>query len=184
MQKLTLVTGNPDKLKEYRMLLVDEDLDAADIDLPEIQAATVEEVALDKARRAFERLQRPVIVEDAGFALEAWRGLPGPYIKYFEQQFPKEAMVRLLRDGESRRATAVCSIAYCDGEYEFSACGEVSGVVSDHMHEGEGFGFDFYFIPDGHEQTFSEMGLEQKSEISHRRQAIEAFKAEYKKHLD
>ena len=87
-------------------------------------------------------------------------------------------MVRVLGDATNRTAVARACIAYRDSEQEFTCIGEVRGRVSDHVHEGPSFGFDSYFIPDGYEQTFSEMGLEEKMKISHRQRAIEALLAE------
>jgi XTP/dITP diphosphohydrolase len=34
--------------------------------------------------------------------------------------------------------------------------------------EGEGFGFDVVFIPDGYDKTLSELGMDVKNTISHR----------------
>ena len=60
-------------------------LERAKIDLPELQAATTAEVALAKARSAFEELKRPLIIEDAGVELHALGSFPGPFIKFWEK---------------------------------------------------------------------------------------------------
>lgn len=36
----------------------------------------------DKARRAFETVGRPVIVEDTGLFIDALGGFPGPFVKH------------------------------------------------------------------------------------------------------
>jgi XTP/dITP diphosphohydrolase len=41
---------------------------------------------------------------------------------------------------------------------------------------GDGWGFDFYFQPDGFKQTYSELGPEQKNLISHRRRGLDAMR--------
>lgn len=52
--KLTFVTGNAYKLSEVGIILGDKvDLEAVNLDLPEIQGTT-EEIATDKCRRAAE----------------------------------------------------------------------------------------------------------------------------------
>ncbi len=40
-----------------------------------------------------------------------------------------------------------------------------------------GFGYDPLFVPDGHAQTFAELGDEVKNKLSHRAQALKALKA-------
>lgn len=83
MKDLVLVTGNDDKWREAQRIL-GRPLARERLDLPEVQAATTAEVALQKARAAFERLGRAVVVEDAGLELRALGGFPGPFIKYWE----------------------------------------------------------------------------------------------------
>ena len=179
MSTITLVTGNAHKLAEFQEILKDFEFINKALDVPEIQAATIEEVAHAKAAAAFDIVGSPVIVEDCSFGLAHLNGLPGPFIKYFEEVFPKEAGLRLLGDAPNRTAVARACIAYRDASMAFEVVGEVRGTVSDHVHDGTGFGFDFYFIPDGHTQTYSEMGLEKKSTLSHRHAAVYAFKKGY-----
>lgn len=54
--KLVFVTGNAYKLSEARIILgSDAQLESVALDLPEIQG-TIEEIAIDKCRRAAERV--------------------------------------------------------------------------------------------------------------------------------
>ena len=46
-------------------------MDGIDLALPEIQADTVLEVALAKAKSAHERLQRPLLIHDCGLCCAA-----------------------------------------------------------------------------------------------------------------
>jgi len=41
------------------------------------------EIAKEKARLAYEQLKVPVITEDTSLCFNAYKGLPGPYIKWF-----------------------------------------------------------------------------------------------------
>lgn len=176
MRELTLVTGNPHKLEEFKEILPELAVDSVELDLDEIQSLSLEEIAEQKAYSAYEKIQKPVVVEDVGFFLEHWGGLPGPFIKYFEKQYPKHSLVRLLGDVENRRGYAKAVIGYYDGEDYIKAEGIVHGTITKEMREGEGFGFDYQFIPEGHDKTFSEMGLQEKAKVSHRRLAIEDLK--------
>jgi inosine triphosphate pyrophosphatase len=63
---ITFVTGNANKLKEVQAILATAkhiNLVSHKLDLPELQAATAREVAMDKCRRAAEILGGPVLTE-------------------------------------------------------------------------------------------------------------------------
>src|SRR5690606_29950378 len=103
---MILVTGNEDKFEEAKRILSSLGssivLERAKVDLPEVQAATTAEVALEKARAAFAELGRPVVVEDAGIELDAFGGFPGPFIKYWESLGGLESICRAV-DGPADR---------------------------------------------------------------------------------
>jgi len=74
-----LVTGNPGKLAEARRLLGSgADLQAVEVDLPEIQSLDLEAILRAKAEEAWRRVGRPLVVEEAGLGLAALHGFPGP----------------------------------------------------------------------------------------------------------
>lgn len=177
MKRWVLVTGNANKVREARAIVGDA-LESTALDLPEIQAATTRDVALEKSRVAFARLGRPVIVEDAGFELAALGGFPGPFIKFWEQLGGLESICRTLDGFRDRTAYAVCVLGLCDESGARVVEGRVRGVVPASPRGSNGFGWDAIFCPDDHERTFGEMTDAEKSAISHRRRAWEAVRAE------
>jgi len=60
---MIFATSNHQKLKEFESILGIK-LNHSDLDLDEIQSVDVEEVAIHKAKQAYELLKEPVIVED------------------------------------------------------------------------------------------------------------------------
>ena len=58
--------------------------------------------------------------------------------------------------------------------------GIVEGEIIRERRGGEGFGYDPIFQPDGYNQTFAELGMDIKNQISHRARAV-AKLAEYLK---
>ncbi len=175
---MIFVTGNKNKLEEFKEILGAENISSKNIDLDEIQSVDVGDVALDKAKRAYDILKQPVVVEDVSFELDEFGGLPGPFIKYFEQKFPKSSMIKMLGDNKNRGARAIACIAYFDGKNNFVVKGIVNGGVTKEIFGEGGFGFDHYFVPDGYTKTFAQMGKEEKNKISHRKRALDLLKEE------
>jgi len=175
-KQLKFVTGNPDKLREAQAIL-GVDLGQAELpDLHEIQTYDVHTLVENKARQAHAILQCPVMVEDSGLLFEAWNGLPGALVKWFEQSVGCAGMLKMLEGFGDRKAVAQCLVAVYDGHEILIGKGEVTGTVSDRLRGDNGFGWDVIFIPEGHDRTYAEMTAEEKNAISHRRRAFESLK--------
>lgn len=179
MNKLFLVTGNANKLEEWRRQLpADIEIDSVDLDLPEIQSIDPEEIMADKARRAYEATGKPVVVEDVSAGLQKLGGLPGPFIKFFIKKLGNDALFTLAGK-ENEPATVSCSIAYYDGQDLLTVRGDVHGTVVASRGDN-GFGFDKTFVPEHQDLTYAEMSGEQKDSVSHRSVAIQLFVDEFR----
>lgn len=165
-----LVTGNPNKLVEVKRML-GSDLENVRLDLTEIQSMSLEEIARDKARRAFELVGEPVMVEDVSAEILALGGFPGPFVKFWEQAGGWERVQPLLAATGNDRAIVRSGVVYKSSDREIYVESMVTGRIVP-RRGGEGWGFDFYFVPDGGDQTYSEMGPERKNELSHRGQSF------------
>ncbi len=168
--KLTFVTGNPHKVKAATAILQGLDLEFHSLSLPEIQSFSMQEIVESKARMAFDAVRKPVLVEDVAFDLDALGGFPGPFAKFWFQQVGYDRAAEIAIKMGNQRAVGRCMAGFCDGERVICVEGRVPGVIV--PKRGEGFGFDPYFVPDGHTQTFAEMGDEKKNTLSHRAQAL------------
>jgi non-canonical purine NTP pyrophosphatase (RdgB/HAM1 family) len=167
-----LVTSNENKWREAQAIL-GHPLERIALELPEIQASTTAEVALQKAKAAFEHVKRPVIVEDAGIELLGLGGFPGPFIKFWEQLGGLESICAAADGLKDRRVIAVCVLGMCSGEGASAVEGRVAGTISERPRGHQGFGWDAIFIPDGEARTFAEMSPAEKDTRSHRRRAWE-----------
>jgi non-canonical purine NTP pyrophosphatase (RdgB/HAM1 family) len=78
-------------------------LEQAELELEEIQAAAVADVAVHKAWQAFRELRRPVIVEDSGFFIDKLGGFPGPLIKHALRALGPAGIARLADQTAQRR---------------------------------------------------------------------------------
>lgn len=174
-----LVTSNTDKWAEAQRIL-GRPLERVSLDLPEIQAATTSEVAREKALVAYERLQRPVIVEDTGLELHALGQFPGPFIKFWEKLGGLWSICRALDGHVSRGATAVCALGVADASGVRVVEGRLDGEISRTPRGDGGFGWDAIFIPGvdrgAASRTFGEMTSAEKDALSHRRRAWDALR--------
>jgi XTP/dITP diphosphohydrolase len=170
--ELTLVTSNKNKFGETREIAQDYgiDLKYEAVDIPEIRG-TLEEIVQDKARRSFEAVGRPVLVDDSGFFLNAWRGFPGPFSAFALERLGCEGILSLMEDVKDRSAEFRCAAAYYDGKDLRVRLGIVHGRVTEEQRGSGGFGYDPIFIPDGHHRTFAE-DFRFKMRVSHRRRAF------------
>uniref|UniRef100_A0A914WT02 XTP/dITP diphosphatase n=1 Tax=Plectus sambesii TaxID=2011161 RepID=A0A914WT02_9BILA len=146
---LTFVTGNVRKLEEVKAILAPFcDVVPHDIDLPELQGAP-NDIALDKAKAAFEILKKPLIIEDTCLCYNALGGLPGPYIKWFLKKIKHEGLYKLLDGYEDKTAYALCTLAYCDGQGNIKIFeGRTNGRIVPPRGPRD-FGWTPCFEPDG-----------------------------------
>ncbi|VDN04779.1 unnamed protein product [Thelazia callipaeda] len=147
-------------------------VDVESIDLLEYQGCP-QEIAKQKCLAAFEKLQRPVVVEDTSLCFNAFGGLPGPYIKWFLKNLKPEGLCKLLDGFEDKSAYALCIFAYCESSLKPVLLFE--GRTYGHIVKPRGrtnFGWDPCFQPVGSSQTYAEMGDAVKNTMSHRRKAL------------
>lgn len=108
------VTTNKGKFELIQRVLQEYgvSLEQKKIELTEPESDSLKEIALEKARQAFEKIRQPLIVEDTGFYLEAFKGFPGQHSKWVFQKIGFQGFFKLLA-GKSRKAffhTVICFI--------------------------------------------------------------------------
>lgn len=172
MKKLTFITGNPAKAK-YLGNYFHIPVDHIKLDLPEIQSTDLQEIVEDKAKRAFEIIKSPVIVEDVSLVFHEMKSLPGPLIKWFLEALGNEGLCKLVSGFGSKQATAKVMFAICDDSGVHTFAGSMSGSIADTPRGEMGFGWDPIFMPDGFTKTWAEMTDDEKHNTSMRRQALE-----------
>eukprot|EP00792_Barthelona_sp_PAP020_P001104 TRINITY_DN11794_c0_g1_i1.p1 TRINITY_DN11794_c0_g1~~TRINITY_DN11794_c0_g1_i1.p1 ORF type:complete len:204 (+),score=67.02 TRINITY_DN11794_c0_g1_i1:49-612(+) len=170
--EIAIVSGNANKVREFQEVMVENvKLVQFDIDLPEFQAATAEEVTEKKLEAAKEALKMnnwdgPCFVDDTSLEFEAMGGLPGPFIKWFLKSCGREGLYKSLIGHNNFNATARCSIGYFDGENDHIFSGTCDGTIVE--PRGDYFGWDPIFQPKGFDKTYAEMESHEKHAISHR----------------
>lgn len=144
------------------------------INYPEIRDENVENVAKAGAKFVFEKIKKPVIVEDTGLYIKALNGFPGAYSKFVFQKIGNKGILKLLEGEKNRKAEFVSSVGYFDGKELRIFTGISKGKILEIEKGAAGFGYDPIFLPDGYEKTFAQ-DYELKKKISHRKIAFEKF---------
>ncbi len=194
--KVFIATKNHHKLTELERILVPmgfEVLSENDLDkpLPEVDetGTSYEENALLKAHSGLRVTGLITVADDSGLSVDYLDGAPGLYSARYSGMGASYASnnEKLLAalDGvpyEKRTATFVSAIAcaFPDGR-EFTVRGDCKGFVAEECHGDGGFGYDPLFICDA--GCYAEMTPEEKDRVSHRGNALRAFKEELKKYI-
>lgn len=174
MSKIVFVTSNDNKLREVESILGIR-LNRINIDIEEIQDIDVEKVVEKKAKDAYEKIRKRLIVEDTGLYIEALNGLPGALIRWFLKTIGTDGICKIVNCFEKRDAYVKTAVALFDGKNMKIFVGIVKGKISINPR-GSGFGWDSIFIPKGSTKTFGEMSKEEKNSISMRYKAFQRLK--------
>jgi non-canonical purine NTP pyrophosphatase (RdgB/HAM1 family) len=169
------ITNNIKKFMEISQII--PDIEQLQIDLEEIQevdARKIIEHKLLEAKKKFNEKNSSFMVEDISVYFECMNGLPGPLIKWFLQTIGNKGLHELTVKLKNNKAEARTMIGYYNkGKIKYFQ-GIIKGRITNPRSAGSGW--DEIFIPEGYDETFSEMTREEKNEISMRGQAAEKLK--------
>ena len=190
MPEVLIATTNQGKLREIRQILrgVPHRLktlaDFSDVEAPEETGASFAENARQKALYYARATGMRTMAEDSGFEVDALGGEPGIYsARYlredatYDERF--EDIHRRVRESgvSDRSARFVCALALADGaEIVFETTATVEGILAPAPAGPNGFGYDPIFLYPPYGKTFGEVSDEEKTAVSHRGQAMRAFR--------
>ena len=181
INKIVFATGNPNKLKEINSAINGfkiiglKDLGITE-EIPET-GETLMKNALQKAKYVYNKTGLDCFSDDTGLEIEALNCRPGVYsAMYAGPDCSAENNIRKvlqeLEESTNRKAQFKTVIALILNGKEYFFEGVVSGVILKERSGKGGFGYDPIFRPVGYEESFAEMTIDQKSEISHRGLAV------------
>jgi len=164
---LILVSSNPHKGIEAERIL-GMPLLRVSLPLPEIQAASVEEISRYKLEIARTKGYATLLVEDVSLGFDELGNFPGPYVKWLLEAAGGKGLAAMAYALNNRSALARCCVAYWDGSEGKVFTGECRGEVLVQPRGEQKFGWDAWFKPNGSDQTFAEMSDAEKDAVSHR----------------
>lgn len=188
-RQLLVSTRNAHKISEIREIL-GAGFEVCDLsripDMPEVEetGSTFEENAALKAVAASRQFDGWVIADDSGLEVDALDGAPGVISARFSGPGATDASNReLLLErlagvrGKSRSARFRCVISIAKSGSVLAAFhGTIEGTIINTEKGSLGFGYDPLFVPEGHCETFAELGADVKNTLSHRARALAALK--------
>ena len=184
MQDLLVATGNSHKTAEIRAILgagyVVSDLKAHP-ELPEVEetGSTFLENATLKAVEISKQVEGLILSDDSGLEVDALGGEPGVYSSRYageagNDEANNKKLLHELQGKDNRTARFRCVMVLAqDGEVLTSFDGAVEGRMLSELHGEGGFGYDPLFVPDGYDQTFSQLSEGIKNQLSHRAVAMQ-----------
>jgi len=191
MEKLVFATNNHHKLEEVRAKLHGsfevvslQEIGSFD-DIPET-ADTLEGNAFLKAKYVFEKFGIDCFADDTGLEIDALNGAPGVNSAHYagnerDAQKNMQKVLDLMQGKENRTACFRTVIVLLKNGTTTYFEGKVCGKIAKSPSGNGGFGYDPIFIPDGYSNSFAELSLEEKNNISHRALAVEKL-VEYLRH--
>ena len=194
--EIIVATGNPHKVEEIREILAVHgfrvlsltDVGAEGIQEPEEDGDTFAHNARIKATQYARAINRMVLADDSGLAVDALGGAPG----VFSARWSGLGVTREERDNannkklleelastpaDRRTARFVCAmcLSAADGSVIAETVGEFHGSIGTNARGVNGFGYDPLFVVDANGQTSAELTSQQKNDRSHRGAATRAM---------
>ena len=174
--EICFVTSNKNKFREAKNIFDSGltkrrvKLKQKKLEILEIQSLKVKDVVKHKAKKAYEQVRKPVVVEDTALYIKSWKNFPGPFISWVIKTMGIKGICRFV--GTDRNATAEACVAYYDGKKMKIFSGKVRGKIARKPMGKKRFDWDRIFIPFGFSRTFAEMRVTEKNRISHRMKAF------------
>lgn len=186
MREIIIATKNAGKVKDFETLFSPKGFKVKSLlDFPEIEdveetGVTFAENATLKAEAISSALNKPVIADDSGLAIDALNGEPGVYSARYagenkDDNANIEKVLQKLNDVpfEKRTARFHCALAIAvPGKRTEIVEGTCEGHILEEKRGENGFGYDPIFFIEKWRCSMAELTKEQKNQISHRANAL------------
>ena len=183
--KIVFASNNKNKIFEIQSMLP-ESIQIVSLEsigcfeeIPET-SETIEGNAILKANYVTQNYGFDCFADDTGLEVEALNGVPGVFSARYagEQKNADDNMNKLLNEladktNRSAQFKTVIALNLKGKQYLFT--GIASGEITTKKIGLGGFGYDPIFKPTNYDETFAQLSLEVKNEISHRGKATKTL---------
>lgn len=192
MNEIIIATKNKGKVKEFEHLFKAYDVKVKSLlelneQIPDIEETgnTFRGNARLKAEQIAKILNKPVLADDSGLAVDALAGAPGVFSARYageptddKRNYEKvlEKLKNVPENERSARFVSVLAFAI-PGEETIFEEGHCEGEITRNPAGENGFGYDPIFIPQGYDVTMAQLEDVEKNKISHRYHALVQMKS-------
>ena len=183
--EICFLSSNIHKIKEVKSILNSEKINIIPVELKinEIQSDDMEKIVKDKVIKAFKKIGKPIFVEQTGLLIKNFGDLPGGLTQIFWDNLKADKFSEIFFKIGFTEVTAKTVLAFCDQKKIYTFEGIIEGNIVYPPRGDSSFQLVCIFIPNGYENTVSEMG-EEKNNISMRRIALNKFKSFLEERMD
>lgn len=190
MMKIIAATQNKHKIEEIEAItsrfgfevISRKEAGVPDFEIEE-NGSTFEENSYLKAKAILDYTNKPTIADDSGLEVDYLNGEPGVFSARYAGVDGENAdnannakLLEELKDvpvqNRKGRFVSVITLLFPDGR-NISVRGTCEGYIATELMGDNGFGYDPLFIPDGYNQSYAQIGSDEKNKISHRANALE-----------
>lgn len=131
MRTVLYATGNAIKFDQARHACREFGitLTQSKLAVPEIQGTDPELIARDKAQKAYEKFQQPLVTSDDSWSIPGLNGFPGAYMRDVNEWFSVQNWLALTRDLTDRRIILRQTIVYQDESGQQVFYKDIEGVL-------------------------------------------------------
>ena len=163
------------ELSKYKI-----EVEQVPLSLSEPRSDDIREIAKAKVMYAYDKVQQPCVILDAGFFIPSLNGFPGTYVNHALETIGVEGILTLV-EGDNRECEFRQCLAYIDLSlmnearpepryFESAVRGRLSEKPRGEMQEHFWSELAKVFVPEGKEKTLAEMTEDEYKEWRNERQ--------------
>jgi len=164
--KIIFTTSNKYKIQSAESVLnrYGIEVEGKDVEVDEIQSDLPEKVIIDKVKKCYQRIQKPLIAMDSGLFIESLGGFPGVYTKFFIERVGEDGLIKLVEGIKKPKAYVQRMIGYTDGKMIKTFWSRGYGYIIDEKRGSNGRNYDLVFYVPKKKKTLAEMEIDEQVE--------------------
>lgn len=165
--KIIFTTTNKYKIQAAESVLNKYGIEVVgkDVEVDEIQSDSPEEVILDKVKKCYKIVKKPLIAMDSGLFIEDLGGFPGVYTKFAIKTIGEDGLMKLTKDFKNNKAYVQRMIGYTDGKVFKTFSSRGYGKIIQERRGDNGMNYDLVFYVPTKKKTLAELNLVEQVEV-------------------